>query len=589
MKMTQQIMGRWALTGLVVKAMTSLLLAQEVGIGTTSPAARLDIQVSAAYAGDLLRVFRGTNTYLIVKNSGRVGIGTSGPVSRLHVANDGMIYAEGTYGTGDTIPSGNKTAFIWNPRKAAIRAGRATGNRWDNANVGAFSTAWGFNNIASGFASMVGGGYYNTASGSYSSACGYVNIASGYGSTISGGYYNKASNNNSTVGGGAYNAASGYRSVVSGGSGDSAIGSLSTVSGGGNNSARNGYTTVGGGAGNTASGYAGTVSGGYNNTAGGYASTVGGGYTNTAGNSYSTVSGGYQNIATNWGGTVSGGARDTATGYYSTVSGGYQNTASGNYSIVSGGQSNTAGSNYSVVNGGRNNTASGYYSTVNGGYQNSVSSWGSTVNGGYRDTASGYASTVSGGYNNTAGGDYSWVGGRGMKLGVNAHRTFVWGYNSSSSPPVIPTSDAFLIGPSGNAIKVGIGTASPAASLDVNGIVHTGTRIFMQRDGAKMSWIGAQGSGTDAQRTAIGFLSSATSGLIERIELHTNGSQRVTITSSGNVGVGTTTPTTMLDVNGAMRLRALTSAPASPNAGDIYFDGTHFYGYDGSNWKQLDN
>jgi phosphate acetyltransferase len=34
---------------------------------------------------------------------------------------------------------------------------------------------------------------------------------------------------------------------------------------------------------------------------------------------------------------------------------------------------------------------------------------------------------------------------------------------------------------------------------------------------------------------------------------------------------------------------ASTTTPSSPQAGTIYFDGTHFYGYDGSNWKQLDN
>jgi|GEM_PF-6254416 len=32
-----------------------------------------------------------------------------------------------------------------------------------------------------------------------------------------------------------------------------------------------------------------------------------------------------------------------------------------------------------------------------------------------------------------------------------------------------------------------------------------------------------------------------------------------------------------------------TTTPSSPVAGQIYFDGTHFQGYDGSNWKQLDN
>lgn len=56
----------------------------------------------------------------------------------------------------------------------------------------------------------------------------------------------------------------------------------------------------------------------------------------------------------------------------------------------------------------------------------------------------------------------------------------------------------------------------------------------------------------------------------------------------GNVGVGITNPTTRLDVDGSIRVREMTT-PANPVPGQIYFDGTHFYGYDGSNWKQLDN
>jgi hypothetical protein len=46
---------------------------------------------------------------------------------------------------------------------------------------------------------------------------------------------------------------------------------------------------------------------------------------------------------------------------------------------------------------------------------------------------------------------------------------------------------------------------------------------------------------------------------------------------------GTTGRTTIKQLN------VSTTASASPSAGDIYFDGTHFQGYDGSNWKQLDN
>ena len=58
----------------------------------------------------------------------------------------------------------------------------------------------------------------------------------------------------------------------------------------------------------------------------------------------------------------------------------------------------------------------------------------------------------------------------------------------------------------------------------------------------------------------------------------------------GNVGIGTASPSQKLEVNGAVRL-APSGAPSSPAAGTVYFDTTakHFFGFDGTSWKQLDN
>lgn len=60
------------------------------------------------------------------------------------------------------------------------------------------------------------------------------------------------------------------------------------------------------------------------------------------------------------------------------------------------------------------------------------------------------------------------------------------------------------------------------------------------------------------------------------------------------VGVNNTSPTALFDLaastatRASLRIRAGT-APSSPNAGEIYFNGTNFFGYNGSEWKQLDN
>ena len=93
---------------------------------------------------------------------------------------------------------------------------------------------------------------------------------------------------------------------------------------------------------NTVSGSISVVAGGIGNTASGLATSVGGGVQNTASGSRSTVGGGSINSATNVFSTVGGGKLNTASGDSSTVSGGLSNTASGENSTVAGGKGNIA-------------------------------------------------------------------------------------------------------------------------------------------------------------------------------------------------------------------------------------------------------
>jgi len=126
-------------------------------------------------------------------------------------------------------------------------------------------------------------------------------VASGIASVIGGGVYNTASSYYSTVGGGLNNTASIYFSTVGGGKNNTASGTSATVGGGRNNTASGGNATVGGGTGNTASIYFSTVGGGRNNTASSYYSTVGGGLNNTASGDRATVPGGKEAIADKYG------------------------------------------------------------------------------------------------------------------------------------------------------------------------------------------------------------------------------------------------------------------------------------------------
>jgi hypothetical protein len=62
--------------------------------------------------------------------------------------------------------------------------------------------------------------------------------------------------------------------------------------------------------------------------------------------------------------------------------------------------------------------------------------------------------------------------------------------------------------------------------------------------------------------------------------------EKLRIDELGKVGVGTATPSTKLEVNGALTIGDVGETEA-PKAGTIKFDGTDFLGYDGSSWRSL--
>jgi hypothetical protein len=115
------------------------------------------------------------------------------------------------------------------------------------------------------------------------------------GATIAGGGVSGATNvvtaNYGAVGGGNVNTASGVAATVGGGTVNKASGGMATVGGGGDNLASGGSATVGGGEFNTASGPQATVGGGVGNTASGGSATVAGGTNNTAAGANSFAAG----------------------------------------------------------------------------------------------------------------------------------------------------------------------------------------------------------------------------------------------------------------------------------------------------------
>jgi len=154
------------------------------------------------------------DTLLVIEDGGRVGIGLTVPTAGLHVSHvDGVLFG-GTFNSGTLPASGTGIRMMWYPAKAAFRAGRLfdSGSAyWDDANIGYYSFATGYNTMASGYTSMALGnsttasGDYSTALGRGTTAGGFISTALGRGTTASGdhstalGRGTTASGDNSTV------------------------------------------------------------------------------------------------------------------------------------------------------------------------------------------------------------------------------------------------------------------------------------------------------------------------------------------------------------------------------------------------------
>lgn len=205
-----------------------------------------------------------------------VGIGTTTPdtSATLHVDLQNSMgrgfLVSGQYNYQSTVPNlGAGSRMMFYPGKAAFRAGFIEGTEWNNANVGNYSIAMGYN---------------TTASGPNSTALGYSSTASAYTSTAIG-YATTASNSHAV--------AMGYATK--------ATGTISTAMGMGTTSSSH-YTTAMGSY-TIASGYGSTAMGAFSQATARY--SIAAGYKTHAKGEYSTTSG-YENVAKGYASTVIG-------------------------------------------------------------------------------------------------------------------------------------------------------------------------------------------------------------------------------------------------------------------------------------------
>jgi hypothetical protein len=159
------------------------------------------------------------------------------------------------------------------------------------------------------------------------------------------------------------------------------------------------------------------------------------------------------------------------------------------------------------------------------------------------------------------------------------------------------TSFRYVIDSSGN---VGIGTTNPTAKLRI--VASTDDGILLESNNALLGNTGSgytqliywNGSAMFYGRNTTG-VPGGSGGVVDDHIFRTNGATRMQITSSGNVGIGTTSPSHTLDVNGELRVGTVvpqTSADFSVrrNGANIEFGhGNRTSGYYGTIGVQGNN
>ena len=276
------------------------------------------------------------------------------------------------------------------------------------------------------------------------------------------------------------------------------------------------------------------------------------------------------------------GTNNTASGNYSSILGGVCNTASGNCSTVVGGKCNTASGACSTASGYCSNVSSGAgASNIGGGVRNRVTASCSSVLGGCFNCSTASYSSVLGGKSNTASGIYSFIAGGSANDTKGFSNTFILG--TSLSATQANTTYVNNIAVLGNTNTTATLNTSPltiaaaAAGSIFNSIQNTYSGLSASTDislynndnvnyldiginsigyngnlyGPIFNVVGAGDSYvySTANNLAVGAASNT-----GNITFFTGGTQtsneRMRINSSGNVGIGTTTPNTNLTVVG---------------------------------------
>ena len=164
-------------------------------------------------------------SYLCTASGQNVGIGTTSPSAKLHVAEGSVLFSAA--GVPSIVPgnppaSGMGRRTMWYADKAAFRSGFVSNNAWDKDSIGYYSFAAGYDAKATDVGAIAFS-HYAQARGLYSVAMGYNTKALGTNSVAFG--LNALAQGDGAIAMGFENVAAGERSL--------ALGTHSTASGDG--------------------------------------------------------------------------------------------------------------------------------------------------------------------------------------------------------------------------------------------------------------------------------------------------------------------------------------------------------------------
>jgi hypothetical protein len=421
-------------------------------------------------------------------------------------------------GTKNNYDSSQISGWYFNPEKSYMRGGVNANNNWSPDSSGITSFAFGYNNKAKGFSSTALG-INTTAYANYSTAMGANTTASGSLSTAMGAYTTASGFSSTAMG----------ASTIASGTSSTAMGDNTTASG--SYSTAMGKSTISSGSYSTAMGFGPAASGMF--------STAMGSATKAMGN-YSTAMG----------------YGTTASGTFSSALG-TNTSASGDHSIAMGyniKSKSYVGLSIGLFNDSTNAASASSYNPLNRIFQ---------IGNGTADNARSNAITVLQNGNVGIGElnpavPLNFASSLGNKISLWGNGTDHFGLGIQSSLMQVYTNSYFSdigfgFGNSGAFTEtmrikgngnMGIGTNNPSYMLTVkndinvdNGDANAGTTTNTLKFGGN-----GTGESIGSNRTTV----TNQWGL----DFYTNNVNRMAITLSGNVGIGTTGPTAKLSVNG---------------------------------------